>query len=126
MRSSRGSTSSKSHEGVVSGFKDLTVRGPSRYKTPLLTADENHMKIDKRMTDREKAEMDALTRAFFEKGGTIIRCPPGSSETVTYRNGQRRRPTTNEPTSPLKQDAQAISARECRHAEAEQGGDVHR
>jgi len=76
----------------------------------LLPTDENDMKIDKRMTDREKAEMDALTRAFLEKGGTITRCPPGSSETVTYRNNQPWRPTTTQPKSPLKQDAQAISA----------------
>ena len=69
------------------------------------------MTSDKRMTDREKAEMDALTRAFLEKGGTITRCPPGSSETVMYRNSQPWRPTTNQPKAPLKQDAQAISAR---------------
>ncbi len=41
------------------------------------------------MTESDKADLAAMTRAFLEKGGRIVRCAEGPSETAVYRNGRR-------------------------------------
>lgn len=39
----------------------------------------------------ERQGLDAMTREFLEKGGSIQHCPPGASESVVYRRGTFRK-----------------------------------
>lgn len=49
------------------------------------------MTADNRSVDRK--DLDAMTREFLDKGGKIVQCPPGSSDSVVYRKSSfRRRP----------------------------------
>lgn len=48
---------------------------------------------DRRTADRK--DLDAMTRAFLDKGGQIVQCPPGSSENVVYKRGSFKRRAQN-------------------------------
>lgn len=47
------------------------------------------MTADNRSVDRK--DLDAMTREFLDKGGKIVQCPPGSSDSVVYRKNSFRR-----------------------------------
>ena len=47
------------------------------------------MASDNRSADRN--EIDSMTREFLAKGGKIVQCPPGSSDTVVYKRTSFRR-----------------------------------
>ncbi len=47
------------------------------------------MTSDSRSADRK--DLDSMTRDFLEKGGRIVQCPPGSSDSVVYRKTAFRR-----------------------------------
>ncbi|MCW2243758.1 hypothetical protein [Azospirillum canadense] len=47
------------------------------------------MASDNRNADRN--ELDSMTREFLAKGGKIVQCPPGSSDTVVYKRTSFRR-----------------------------------
>ncbi len=47
------------------------------------------MASDNRNADRN--EIDSMTREFLAKGGKIVQCPPGSSDTVVYKRTSFRR-----------------------------------
>ncbi|MDQ2105752.1 hypothetical protein [Azospirillum isscasi] len=52
------------------------------------------MASDNRSADRN--ELDSMTREFLAKGGKIVHCPPGSSDSVVYkRTSFRRRGAAN-------------------------------
>ncbi|MBP2303466.1 hypothetical protein [Azospirillum picis] len=51
-------------------------------------ADDNRPNLPRDLNSQDLAEM---TKAYLEKGGTIVRCPPGASENVVYRRGSFRR-----------------------------------
>lgn len=47
------------------------------------------MASDNRSADRN--EIDSMTREFLAKGGKIVQCPPGSSDSVVYKRTSFRR-----------------------------------
>ena len=47
------------------------------------------MTSDNRSADRN--ELDSMTREFLAKGGKIVQCPPGSSDSVVYKRTSFRR-----------------------------------
>ena len=47
------------------------------------------MTSDNRSADRN--ELDSMTREFLAKGGKIVHCPPGSSDSVVYKRTSFRR-----------------------------------
>lgn len=47
------------------------------------------MTSDNRNADRN--ELDSMTREFLAKGGKIVQCPPGSSDSVVYKRTSFRR-----------------------------------
>ncbi|MBB3266042.1 hypothetical protein FHW79_003675 [Azospirillum sp. OGB3] len=52
------------------------------------------MASDNRSADRN--DLDSMTREFLAKGGKIVQCPPGSSDSVVYkRTSFRRRGAAN-------------------------------
>ncbi len=47
------------------------------------------MTSDSRSADRK--DIDSMTREFLAKGGKIVQCPPGSSDSVVYKKTSFRR-----------------------------------
>lgn len=47
------------------------------------------MTSDNRNADRN--ELDSMTREFLARGGKIVQCPPGSSDSVVYKRTSFRR-----------------------------------
>ena len=47
------------------------------------------MASDNRNADRN--EIDSMTREFLARGGKIVQCPPGSSDSVVYKRTSFRR-----------------------------------
>ena len=47
------------------------------------------MTSDSRSADRK--DIDSLTQEFLAKGGKIVQCPPGSSDSVVYKKTSFRR-----------------------------------
>lgn len=47
------------------------------------------MTAERRVADRK--DLDDMTRDFLDKGGTIVKCPPGASENVVYKRGSFKR-----------------------------------
>lgn len=47
------------------------------------------MTSDNRSADRN--ELDSMTREFLARGGKIVQCPPGSSDSVVYKRTSFRR-----------------------------------
>jgi len=47
------------------------------------------MTSDSRSADRK--DIDSMTEEFLAKGGKIVQCPPGSSDSVVYKKTSFRR-----------------------------------
>ena len=47
------------------------------------------MTSDSRSADRK--DIDSMTRELLAKGGKIVQCPPGSSDSVVYKKTSFRR-----------------------------------
>jgi len=56
----------------------------------------------------ERKDLDAMTREFLSKGGKIVQCPPGSSDSVVYKKTSfRRRGAANGDAKPATPDTPA-------------------
>lgn len=69
------------------------------------------MANDRRSADRK--EIDAMTREFLSRGGTIVQCAPGPSDNVVTKGNsfRRRRPAGDgRPTGPAAAPAAPVTA----------------
>jgi hypothetical protein len=61
------------------------------------------MTSDSRSADRK--DIDSMTEEFLAKGGKIVQCPPGSSDSVVYKKTSfRRRGAPNADAKPATPD----------------------